>query len=46
MFVAAGFDASGLDVRWAGFRFFGGHGSSDGRIHALALALSLVDYID
>jgi hypothetical protein len=37
VFVAAGFNAYGLDRRWTGFRFFGGHGSSDGRIHTLTL---------
>jgi hypothetical protein len=36
-FVAAGFDAYGLDERWTAFRFFGGHGSSDGRICTLTL---------
>lgn len=37
VFAEAGFDPYGLDARWIAFRFFGGHGSSDGHTHTLTL---------
>jgi hypothetical protein len=40
VFTSASFSPLGLDERWMGLRWFGGHGSSNGRVNRLELAHS------